>query len=272
MYTAALIPYFDDPFGILSVAYEYFVKRITEPPDCILQYLWMMFWHIFWALCYVFRGYCMLKYRLDSAYLSGMFDPIVPDQPPPRKSMTVHCYTTGSDGSISSPNDLISFDTDGIPFILYSGADCIISNVRALFGDLKPMDVYVKTANGTERRERYVGTFTLQLPDDNGVMHSYKIPDAVYDPHTEYNILGVSYLCQYFGDKATSNDPKAKDGTRATTTTGGTISYGTMANMNFIFCITILQATVRVFLFSTSTREPPISKPSPLVSPSSMMG
>eukprot|EP00984_Skeletonema_dohrnii_P027667 scaffold17304_cov160-Skeletonema_dohrnii-CCMP3373.AAC.1 len=168
MDTAALIPYFDDPFGILSVAYEYFAKRITEPPDCILQYLWMMFWHIFWALCYVFRGCCMLKYRLDSAYLSGMYDPIVPDKPPPRNSMTVHCFTTGSDGSIASPNDLISFDTDGIPFILDSGADCIISNVRALFQDLKPMDVYVKTANGTERRQRYVGTFTLQLPDDNG--------------------------------------------------------------------------------------------------------
>jgi hypothetical protein len=223
MDTAALIPYFDDPFGILSVAYEYFAKRITEPPDCILQYLWMMLWHIFWALCYVLRGCCMLKYRLDSAYLSGMYDPIVPDQPPPRKSMTVHCFTTGSDGSITSPNDLISFDTDGIPFILDSGADCILCNVRALFEDLKPMDVYVKTANGTEKRERYVGTFTLQLPDDNGVMHSYKIPDAVYDPHTEYNILGVSYLCQYFGDKATSYDPKAKDGTRATT--GGTRTH-----------------------------------------------
>ena len=49
MDSAAVIPYFDDPFGILSVTYEYFAKKITEPPDCILQYIWMMSWHIFWA-------------------------------------------------------------------------------------------------------------------------------------------------------------------------------------------------------------------------------
>ena len=137
--------------------------------------------------------------------------------------MTVRCFTTGSSGLTASPSQLITFDTDGIPFILDTGADCVICNVRALFEDLKPMDVYVKTANGTEKRRRYVGTFNLQLPDNDGVIHSYKIPDAVYDPHTEYNILGVSYLCKFFGDAAKSRDPKAIDGTRATT--GGTRTH-----------------------------------------------
>lgn len=101
--------------------------------------------------------------------------------------MTVHCFATGSDGSIASPNKLITFDTDGIPFVLDSGSDRIICDVRALFGDLNLwMLKYVKTANGTEKRGRYVGTFNLQLLDDNGAMHSYKIPNAVYDPHTQY--------------------------------------------------------------------------------------
>ena len=220
--TAILIPYFDDPFK-LSIPYAYLAQRITEPPDCLLQYLWAMGWHFFWAFCYIFRGCCVLrKYRLDDAYLSGLFCNDVHESTSSENNMRVHCFATGSESNTSA-KDIISFDTDGIPFIVDSGADCIISHVRDLFEDLTPVEVTIATANGTEVRTRYTGTFNLQLPDDSGTIHSYKIPDTVYDPYTHYNILGIAKLSKFFGDSASSNDPWDKDGTRAES--GGTRTH-----------------------------------------------
>ncbi len=99
----------------------------------------------------------------------------------------------------------------GIPFLVDFGADCdcITRNVRELFKDLVAVSTVVKTASGSgsDTRTRYQGTFMLQLPDDDGIIHCYDIPICVYDPYTTYNLLGGSKLNKFFGDKSTSNDP-----------------------------------------------------------------
>ena len=216
--SATVFPYFDDPFK-LSVAYAYVAKSIKEPPDCALQYLWAIFWHFFWAFHYVLKGYCKLKYSLDSKYIAQLFGQDLPDLTTSTDNFEVHCFATGGE-----PNkEIISFDSDGIPFIVDSGADCIISNVRDLFKDLVAVSTVVKTASGSDTRIRYQGTFKLQIPDDDGNIHSYDIPNCVYDPHTTYNLLGVSKLNKFFGDKSTSNDPRDKDGTKADS--GGTRTH-----------------------------------------------
>ncbi len=90
----------------------------------------------------------------------------------------MHCFATGG----APKQDIISFDSDGIPFIVDAGADCIIINVRKLFKDLSAISTVVTTASGSDTRIRYQGTFLLQLPDDDGNLHCYEIPDCVYDP------------------------------------------------------------------------------------------
>ena len=115
--SATVFPYFDDPFK-LSVAYAYVAKSIKEPPDCALQYLWAIFWHFFWAFHYVLKGYCKLKYSLDSKYIAQLFGQDLPDLTTSTDNFEVHCFATGGE-----PNkEIISFDSDGIPFIVDSGA------------------------------------------------------------------------------------------------------------------------------------------------------
>ena len=120
--SATVFPYFDDPFK-LSVAYAYVAKSIKEPPDCMLQYIWAMSWHFFWAFCYVFRGTCRLKYNLDSKYITQTLGQDLPDLSNSTKPLVVHCFATGG----PPDRDIISFDSDGIPFIVDSGSDCIIN-------------------------------------------------------------------------------------------------------------------------------------------------
>eukprot|EP00984_Skeletonema_dohrnii_P029742 scaffold20612_cov179-Skeletonema_dohrnii-CCMP3373.AAC.1 len=162
--TKVVLPYFNDPFK-LSIAYAYIAQRIIEPPDCFLQYLWSMGWHAFWASIYLLKGYCVLRYRMDSAYLAQLFGQDLPDI---SADMRVSCFTTGTD---KAKANIISFDTDGIPFILDSGANCIVSNVRELFEDLQVVTCSIATHSGEDKRTRYVGVFTLQLPDDQGRIH-----------------------------------------------------------------------------------------------------
>lgn len=206
--SSTIFPYFHDPFK-LSVAYAYVAKNIKQPPDCLLQRLWTLFWHLYWASGYLFRGCCVLKYRLDSKYVAQLFGQDLPPISESKEPTELFCFATDKHGK-----EIISFD-DGIPFILDNGANCIISGVRELFKDLTPIYSEVNTANGKQTKPRYQGTFMLQLPDDDGTIHSYDIPDCIYDPDSEYNILGVSRLGKFFGDKAKSNNPFDKDGTHA---------------------------------------------------------
>ena len=71
----------------------------------------------------------------------------------------------------------ITFDTDGIPFIVNNSETCIITNERSLF----------------------VGN--LMLVNDSNVAHIYDIPGAIYDPSLQFNLLGIPNLADFFQDK-----------------------------------------------------------------------
>lgn len=217
MDSRTLIPFVDDPFH-LAVAYSYVSARITEPPDCAFQTLWGFSWHLYYASAYLIRGYVYLLWT----FIRGPFveqQKTVSKKKVNKKILKVHCMSTNVDNS----DDPVCFDSDGIPFLIDSCANCIISTVRRLFRDLKPEEVSVTTHSGEDQRQRYVGTFLLQLPDNDGVVHTYEIPDSIYDPYTKYNIIGLGKLSDFFDDVAKGNNPRDIDGTRVTT--GGARSH-----------------------------------------------
>jgi hypothetical protein len=69
----------------------------------------------------------------------------------------------------------------------------------------------VSTSIG-EASSDYVGTVKIRLTNDAGVTVEYAIPDAVYDPKSPFNILGIPFLGQFFG-ASDSNPSYDDDGT-----------------------------------------------------------
>ena len=79
----------------------------------------------------------------------------------------------------------VTFDTDGIPFIIDNSSTCIICNVRSLFvGELCSDNFEVETVHGSASRKRYAGTICLELVDDQQIAHVHEIPGAINDPET----------------------------------------------------------------------------------------
>jgi hypothetical protein len=98
---------------------------------------------------------------------------------------------------------LTAWDSDGTFFCVDNSATCIICNEKSMFvGDLKPCTSEVLTSNG-QNVPALEGTLRLVLTDDEGVKHQYDIPDVLYDPESPFNLLGVPFLSQYFGDHKT---------------------------------------------------------------------
>ena len=100
------------------------------------------------------------------------------------------------------------FDTDGITFVIDNSATCIICNDRSQFiGNLRIEDGGVETANGLSTTS-WKGTIKITLTDDSGKSFTYHIPDAIYDEHSPYNIIGIPFLGKYFGknDSIPSDD------------------------------------------------------------------
>ncbi len=94
----------------------------------------------------------------------------------------------------------ITFDADGISFIVDNSATCIITNKRSLFvGNLTSVNVKVNTIKATQMRQQYEGTIRLELVDDSNVAHTYKIPGAIYDPSS--NLFGIPKLADFFKDR-----------------------------------------------------------------------
>ncbi|KAL7528961.1 hypothetical protein ACHAXR_004541, partial [Thalassiosira sp. AJA248-18] len=117
-------------------------------------------------------------------------------------------------GHDTAPGPSVSFDTDGIPFIIDNSATCIISNVRSLFvGKLRSESTSLTTADSDGIKQRYVGTFKLQLTDDANVTHTYEVANCIYDPSTNFNIIGVPFLQKFFDDFAAPNDVFFEEGT-----------------------------------------------------------
>ena len=74
----------------------------------------------------------------------------------------------------------ISFDTDGLPFIIDNLATGAICNERSLFvGSFAQQLVSIETAEGIFTKQRNIGTLCLVLNDDVGSQHSYHVPGVV---------------------------------------------------------------------------------------------
>jgi len=112
-------------------------------------------------------------------------------------------------------NAPVSFDTDGIPFIIYNSATCIICNEWSLFvGTLQPENYSVETVQATVSQKRYAGMIRLELDDDSNDIHEYEIPEAIYDPNTQFNFIGIPFLAAYFNDmNCSAGDDVDADGT-----------------------------------------------------------
>ena len=96
----------------------------------------------------------------------------------------------------------ITFDTDGIPFIVNNSETCIITNERSLFlGNLTLVNFQADRIKAAQVRQRYEGTIRLKIVDDSNVAHIYDIPGAIYDPSLQFNLLGIPNLADFFQDK-----------------------------------------------------------------------
>jgi hypothetical protein len=61
----------------------------------------------------------------------------------------------------------------------------------------------------------------LELTEDANIKHTYDVPNAIYDPYTNFNILSVPFLGNFFSDQAMGQDAfvEAK-GTRIVSSSG----------------------------------------------------
>ncbi len=112
-------------------------------------------------------------------------------------------------------NTPVSFDSDGIPFIINNCTTCIICNERSLFvGPLQPENYRVETVQTTVLQKRYAGTICLELGDDSNATHVYEIPETIYDPTTQFNLIGIPFLATYFNyTNCSAGDDVDADGT-----------------------------------------------------------
>ncbi len=96
----------------------------------------------------------------------------------------------------------ISFDTDGVPFIMDDSATHIITNDHSLFpGNLVPLQVHVDTIETSKSRQWYQGIICLKLIDDANIKHTYDIPGPIYNPALNFDLLGIPKLAEYFNDR-----------------------------------------------------------------------
>ena len=74
----------------------------------------------------------------------------------------------------SSGNSTISWDMDGIPFVVDNSATARMYNEHKLFtGPLTPMSVTLATAEGVTTTTKLVGDLRLVLTDKRNEHHTY---------------------------------------------------------------------------------------------------
>ena len=102
----------------------------------------------------------------------------------------------------------------GYRFFVDNSATAIISNERRLFhSHLTPTRVTLETADGVRTKTQLVGIFRLILINNINIHRTYDVPGCVFDPATSINIIGIPYLCTFFGDNANASSPYDEDGT-----------------------------------------------------------
>ena len=83
----------------------------------------------------------------------------------------------------------VRFDTDSILIALDVCASASIGTKRAMFIDLKPLDNVFLSGVGGRIPALGIGTMVLNLEDDSGTVHTFKIEDSYYVPKAPINLL-----------------------------------------------------------------------------------
>ena len=188
------LPRIWDPLR-LTIPYQYLSARLFKPPDCYFGRWITIILLILIYLVPLCRGAAYLTYL-------RLF-PLPPSARPCKRTHHPRRRTALTTTNPLMPgHSTVTFDTDGIPFIIDNSATCIITHERALFvGTLTTVNVKVDTIEATQVRQRYEGTIRLELVDDSNVAHSYDIPGVIYDPSSKFNLLGIPRLADFFKDK-----------------------------------------------------------------------
>ena len=158
---ATKMVYYDDPLR-LAEPYEFFLKRLPEPPDGILKSILSIGLILLVYILPVIKGLISLWYRLITVHLFIIDDRNIFVQfgrkrrrmRPPTPELHIKMFTTKginiyTTNGAKPDENAFSWDTDGIPFVIDNSATGIISNVRKLFvGKLTPTRVTLETADG----------------------------------------------------------------------------------------------------------------------------
>ena len=152
-----------------AIPYHYLLAKDFKPPDCYIG-RWI-------TIILIIMIYTILLCR-RAAYLAYLrLFPLPPMACPCRRTHRTRQRTALTTANQSERgHSTVTFDTDGIPFIVDNSATCIITNERSLFvGTLTTVNVKVDTIETTQVRQRYEGTIRLNLADAFNVTHSYDI-------------------------------------------------------------------------------------------------
>ena len=137
----------------LSVPYQFLVPRCFKPPDCQLRRGLTIALIIAIYLVPLSRGLLYLAY-LRARKSFGLSAPFPGTSPKPCPRCPRVALATS--GPALRGSDSVSFETDGIPFIVDNSATCIITNDRSLFpGPLVAVQVQVDTIESSKSRQRY---------------------------------------------------------------------------------------------------------------------
>ena len=217
------IEFKDDPLSIIPT-YNYLLKRLPKPPDgpllrilaflsitsiftvptikAVLRISFLNFisFHPIHQKTLVSLAFQDIKTFSITLIFSSRIKIFKPEKlyqvysfPTQNLSSNYHIKHQAFTTNHKSSSDVYSFDTDGIPFIIDNSATGIICNDRSLFErKFKRVQIPVTTCSGTSSKPQYIGNFRCELVDDNGICHKYIIPDAVYDPDSSYNLIGVT--------------------------------------------------------------------------------
>jgi hypothetical protein len=127
----------------LAIPYQYLLAKLFEAPDCSLGR-----WITLFAIILVYK----VPLCQGAAYLTYLH--LFPLPPMARPRMPKHhqhrCAALATMDKTLQGHTTISFDMDGIPFIVDNSATCIITNEQSLFiGNLVPVQVQVDTIEAT---------------------------------------------------------------------------------------------------------------------------
>ncbi len=127
----------------LAIPYWWISQALFEPPDCCLARLVTIAWLV---IAYSVPLARVVLHLTHLCLQRALVTPL-------RQSFTYNCkispqvYAFASSDPSPCPTSM-TFEFDGIPFIIDNSATCIISNVRSLFvGPINPKTIHIKTVS-----------------------------------------------------------------------------------------------------------------------------